>query len=67
MSAAENGQTDIINRFDLDKIKIEPRILNSQIKVNLKTSFFEKFEFPFLVCPMGTRLNLKKTEKDRLT
>ena len=61
MSAAENGQTDIINRFDLDKIKIEPRILNSQIKVNLKTSFFgKKFEFPFLVCPMGHQTQFEK-------
>ena len=48
MSAAENGQTDIINRFDLDKIKIEPRILNSQIKVNLKKPVFLEKNLSFL-------------------
>lgn len=60
-SGAENNQTSDKNIFDLDRIKIFPRILRKIGKVNTSCIFLKKkIPFPLILCPMGHQSQFHK-------
>jgi isopentenyl diphosphate isomerase/L-lactate dehydrogenase-like FMN-dependent dehydrogenase len=53
-SGAENGFTSNVNIDDLKNIRLIPKILTKNNKLNLETNFFKiKMRNPLVLCPMG--------------